>query len=141
MSDKPDPFAGAEASQEELARRYEGAKPGGIAVNWTDGVTGKTHLRTQLAQPSAHDVAVFSNPRAETCGNCKYFDLEGGRKEILRQRFAEKLVREYEWKMRHLGAPVDAIALCGASAAGGGGSLLAVTFMSKSCDQFRPKRG
>ena len=139
-SDKPDPFAGAKASQEELVRRYENAQPGGLPVNWTDGRTGKTHMRTHLATPSAHDVQVFSSPRAQTCGGCKYFDLEAGRKEIMRQRFAEKVVRDYEWKLKHLGAPIDAIALCGASAAGGGGELLAVTFMSKSCDQFRPKR-
>ncbi len=142
MTDKPDPFAGAAASQEELAARYDGAVPtiAGLPVNWTDQ-SGKTHLRSMLATPNAHDVAAFANPRATTCGACKYFDLESGRKEIMRQRFAEKLVKDYEWQLKHLGAPVDAIAICGASAAGGGGELLAITFMSKSCDQFRPKKG
>jgi hypothetical protein len=143
MSDKPDPFRKATATREELAQRYDGAQPAvaGLPVNWTDGATGKTHLRSTLATPSAHDVQVFSSPRAEVCGNCKYFDLENGRKEIMRERFAEKLVREYEWKLHHLGAKPDEVALCGASASGGGGDLTAVTFMSKSCDQFRPKKG
>ena len=138
---KPAPPFEKPTSREELKARYDGveATPLGLPVNWTDGETGKTHFQTRLATPDAHERMVFGSPRAQTCGNCKYFDLENGRVEILRQRFAEKLVREYEWKMKHLGAPPDAIGLCGASAGGGGGDLMAVTFVSAACDQFRLK--
>ena len=137
---KRDPFE-VETSHEDLKQRYDGAvgAPLGMPVDWKDGGTGKTHLRTMIAAPNDRERAVFGSQRAEVCGHCKYFDLEGGRKEIMRQRFAEKLVKDYEWKVKHLGAPPDAIALCGASASGGGGELLAVTFVSASCDQFRRK--
>lgn len=132
-NDKRDPFE-VDTSREDLAKRYDGANVGGLPVAWKDGTTGKTQLRQTLVQPTAQEHAAFSSKHAEVCGNCKYFDLESGRKEIVKQRFAEKLVKEYEWQLRHLGASPDAIALCGAS-----GGELAVIFVSKSCDQFRRK--
>jgi hypothetical protein len=70
------------------------------------------------------------------CGFCRYFDLENGRKEIVRQRFAERLVYDEQWKLRHLGAPVDTLGLCGAS-----NGEVATSFVSKGCDQFRAKGG
>lgn len=133
-----DPFKTATTSQEQLAAEYQGAQPQqGLPVSFRDG-GGKTHLRgtnAKVVAPSGDEVRIFADPRAEVCGNCKYFDLESGRREMVRQKFAEQLVKEYEWKMHHLGAPVDAIALCGAS-----GGELAITFMSKACDQFRSRR-
>jgi hypothetical protein len=132
-----DPFKGATTSLEQLRSEFGNAPPqSGLPVSFRDG-EGRTHLRGSNAKvitPDGNEVQVFSDPRAQVCGNCKYFDLESGRREIIRQKFAETLVKDYEWKMHHLGAPVDAIALCGAS----GGSL-AITFVSKACDQFRTK--
>lgn len=131
-----DKFREADASREDLAKRYDGAVPAtSLPTTWRDG-DGHTHLLgkpTQVLQPSARDIAALGRGQ-ECCGHCKYFDLESGRREIIRQRFGEKLVREHEWKLRHLGAPVEALALCGAS----GGQTL-VAFVSKSCDQFRPR--
>ena len=131
-------------SKEQLAHEYgpaldhQGLEPASLPSVWKDGVTGQETRGRPLhvLQPDEEEVRAFSNPRANVCGACKYFDLENGRKEIVRQRFGEKLVREFEWKLRHLGASPDAIGLCGAS-----GGETAVSFVSKSCDQFRPKRG
>jgi hypothetical protein len=132
-----DPFKKVSISREQLAHEYKGVIPqSGIPVAYRDG-SGKTHLRgsnAPIVAPDGRELETFANPRAQVCGNCKYFDLESGRREIIRQRFAEQLVKEYEWKMHHLGAPVDSIALCGAS-----NGELAITFVSAACDQFRTK--
>ncbi len=132
-----DPFKNASTPLEQLRHEYANAQPeSGLPVSFRDG-DGRTHLRgsnAKVVAPDGNEVKIFSDPRAQVCGNCKYFDLESGRREIIRQRFAEQLVKEYEWKIHHLGAPVDAIALCGAS-----GGTLAITFVSRACDQFRPR--
>lgn len=128
-------FRRATTTREELEHAYRGARPSGMLPStWKDGQTGTTSAgaQVQVHAPSAEDISDFGSPRAMTCGPCKYFDLENGRKEIVRQRFGEKLVRDMEWKLQHLGADVDAIGLCGAS-----GGEMAVTFVSKACDQFR----
>jgi len=141
MSDKKpnetDQFRKAQqTSQEELEHRYKGAVPAtGLPTTFRDA-EGRVHMHgrdTRIVQPSRQEIASLTDAR-EVCGHCKYFDLENGRKEIIRQRFGEKLVKEFEWKLRHLGAPIDAMALCGAS-----GGQTAVAFVSKSCDQFQKK--
>ncbi len=145
MSKPNEPFEKAAydgPSAEQLDHEYapaleEQARARTLPSVWKDGKTGETspgkHLH--VIAPDEHEVEAFSNPRANICGACRYFDLENGRKEIVRQRFGEKLVQEFEWKLRHLGANPDAIGLCGAA-----GGELAVSFVSRSCDQFRPKR-
>lgn len=146
---KPDPnrpfekAAAKDISKEQLAHEYEPAlqrraeAPASLPTQWKDGHTGESAPGNPvlIASPDAEEIQAFSSPRANVCGNCRFFDLENGRKEIVRQRFGEKLVLEFEWKLRHLGADVDAIGLCGQS-----GGETAVSFVSKSCDQFRPKR-
>jgi hypothetical protein len=146
---KPDPnlpfekAAAKDISEEQLAHEYESAlqrraeAPASLPTQWKDGHTGESAPGNpvQIVSPDAEEIAVFSNPRANVCGNCKFFDLQAGRKEIVRQRFGEKLVREFEWKLRHLGASPDAIGLCGQS-----GGETAVSYVSKSCDQFRPNK-
>lgn len=134
-----DPIARAETTEEELKHEiiHRGpAKPLGIPVHWEDGA-GKTHLRgpdARVVTPNDQDVALYSNVPLAVCGDCKYFDLEKGREEMARQRFAERLVREEKWKMKHLGSPADALGLCGAS-----GGQMVTGFATKSCDQYRPK--
>ena len=131
-------FARATTTVEQLEAEYGGAlaQQGALPSTWKDGVSGREvgGKPVQIHAPTAEEIADFARPHAVTCGSCKYFDLEEGRKEIVRQRFGEKLVREMEWKLEHLGADVDAIGLCGAS-----GGEMAVTFVSKACDQYRPK--
>lgn len=144
MADPNKPFEKAEqqgASKEQLAHEYgpaldQAAAAATLPTEWRDGHSGSRAPGKRIQIVTQDEVAVFGNPRANVCGNCKFFDLESGRKEIVRQRFGEKLVKEYEWQLKHLGADVDAIGLCGAS-----GGETAVSFVSKSCDQFRPRRG
>jgi hypothetical protein len=101
---------------------------------------GSVKLRgrdAQIVTPDAAQVRQFADmaPR-KVCGDCKHFDLEKGREEIIKQRFAEKLVNDYEWALRHLGGPVDTVGLCGMS----GGSM-ACLVTSPACEQHKPKRG
>lgn len=131
-------------SREQLDHEYAPAleqqtqAPATLPSVWKDGEGGDLlpGKRVHVIRPDAGEVAAFSNPRANVCGACRFFDLENGRKEIVRQRFGERLVKEFEWKLRHLGASPDAIGLCGQA-----GGEMAVSFVSKSCDHFRPKRG
>ncbi len=128
-------FRRADTTVEQLEAEYAGAKPSGMLPStWKGGGQSIAGAPVQVHAPSTEDITAFGSPRARTCGGCKSFDLENGRKEIVRQRFGEVLVRELEWKLEHLGASVDAIGLCGAS-----GGEMAVTFVSGACDQFRPR--
>lgn len=118
--------------RQQLTHEYAGAQ-GGLPTYME---SGGTRIEGRRLQPvTSGEVAVFGSPRATTCGSCKFFDLENGRKEIVRQKFGDKLVRDYEWKLKHLGADPDAIGLCGAS-----GGEMATTFVSKACDQYRPRK-
>jgi hypothetical protein len=133
-----DPNAGFERAavtgpdREQLAHEYAGVQDSGIPTFLESG--GQRLRGRSLQRVTPGEVAVFSSPRAVTCGSCKFFDLENGRKEIVRQKFGEKVVKDYEWKLQHLGADPDAIGLCGAS-----GGEIATTFVSKACDQYRPR--
>lgn len=130
-------FRRATTTVEQLEAEYAGTQPSGeLPSQWKDGRSGTSVAGkpVQVHAPSPEDIHAFGSPRAQTCGQCRYFDLENGRKEIVHQRFGEKLVKEMEWKLKHLGADVDAIGLCGAS-----GGEMAVTFVSGACDQFRPR--
>ena len=124
-------------SAEDLQRENAGAQvtEGGIPVMWGNSAGQK--LRGQDARiktPSQQEQAM-SQTRT-TCSQCEYFDVKNGRKEIVRQRFAEKLVLEYEWALRHVGGSVDHLALCGRS-----NGELCVTSMTPICDGFRERRG
>jgi hypothetical protein len=118
--------------REQLNREYAGVQESGLPTVLESG--GRQFRGHNLQLVTADEVATFGNSRVATCGSCKFFDLESGRKEIVRQRFGEKLVKDYEWKLKHLGADPDAIGLCGAS-----GGECATTFVSKACDQYRPR--
>ncbi len=138
-SDKPgprDPFDREMPDLATLRNKYGNTLPGNsIPVTWKDGHTGqKMKGKPLIILPSAEDAELYSARQAKTCGGCRFFDLETGRKEIVRQRFAEKLEREYDWRLRHLGANPEALGLCGAS---GGQTMTAVH--NKACDQWRER--
>jgi len=138
MSGTPkDPFAHQNKDLDDLKREYGTEAPlpsGQIPVTWQDGHTGaKLKGRPLIVVPDAAENDLFSSSNRQICGGCKFFDLESGRKEIVRQRFAEKLLNEFEWKLKHVGSP-DQIGLCGQS-----GGQLATTFISKACDHYRPR--
>lgn len=112
----------------------------GVPVNFKTG-QGKRKLEmagrnAQVVGATAGDIEKFSLASGRTCGLCRYFDLEVGRREMVKQRFGERLVLEQEWKMQHLGAPIDHMGMCKAS----GGTMVTSTVTNAgTCDQFRPK--
>ena len=91
---------------------------------------------SRIVTPNANEVDIYADPQAATCGSCCYFDVENGRKLIIEQQFAERLVREQEWQLKHLAVPVEMVGVCGQS-----NGELAVTLVSRSCDQYRPQSG
>lgn len=131
-----DPFAHQTADLETLRNKLGNTAPGNaIPVTWKNGHTGqKMKGRPLIVLPDAEEAELFSARSRQICGGCKYFDLETGRKEMSRQGFAQKLVHEYDWKLRHLGADPEAIGLCGAS-----GGKTATSVISKACDQYRER--
>ena len=143
MSDKDsdaekytDEFRKATTSQEEL-EATDFVQLRTLPTTWKDGNSGAS-MRGRGARvlhaPTDADIKSYGAGNMAVCGHCKYFDLEEGRKELVRQRFGEMLVREHEWKLKHLG-DVDTLALCGAS-----GGETCVAFVSAACDQFRPRK-
>lgn len=139
MTDTKNPNEGFERAavegpdREQLNYEYQHAVHKGLPTYMESG--GQRVQGPSLVQVTPREAAIFGSPRARTCGSCKFFDLENGRKEIVRQKFGEKVVRDFEWKLKHLGADPDAIGLCGQS-----GGEMATTFVSAACDQYREKR-
>lgn len=130
--------ARSETTQEEVLAEPMQAMRAGLPVNWRDGA-GKHNVRGHDLVPkaSAKDIENYANPPTRTCGQCQFFNLEQGRQEMARQRFAERVVLEDEWRLHHLGAPLDHYGLCDAS---GGTMATSSVTDAGSCDQFRPNK-
>jgi hypothetical protein len=141
MMSESDEFRRAQAEGlglEEVQALADEAVPKkfGLPTTWrnADGPVVH-HGRAAVLPATEEDVKVYvDDAPTETCGSCRYFDLELGRTEIVRQRFAERLVREHGWQMKHLCVPPDSIGLCGAS-----DGEMATTVVSKACDQYRSR--
>lgn len=104
-----------------------------LPVIWKDGATGKKMKgRPLTVVPTEEEVARLSSPRAATCGTCKYYDLEGGRKEIIEQRFLERLVQEEQWKVHHLG-DISSAGVCRERPS------MVVTYVSSACESYRQR--
>jgi hypothetical protein len=110
----------------------------GLPLEWVDGASGRAYKggSVPLHRPSPGDIQNYAEAPRTVCGNCKHFELEHGRREIARQRFAERLVHEEEWQLQHLGVPLDHVGLCGMS-----NGEMAVTIISPGCDQWRDRKG
>lgn len=116
-----------------------------LPTTWIDGQR-RGHRTpgpaTPVMMPSEEEVSRYG-PVAEAleelrvCGACRFFDHQGGREEIMRQRFLERLVREEEWKLEHLGAPPDDLGLCGQS---NGEMVTSKMASAHNCDMFRRAR-
>lgn len=123
---------------EVLERENAGAQvtEGGIPVMWGNSAGRKLRGRdASIKTPSQQEQEMAVHTRV-TCSACVHFDIKEGRKEIVKQQFAEKLVLEYEWALRHLGGSVDHLGLCGQS-----NGELCVTSVSPACDNFRERKG
>lgn len=132
MADKneTDLMRAQQKSIEQLDAEHANDAPGGaLPVTWSSGGR-KMRGRPLMVLPDEHDVEVFGRTRVNTCGQCKNYDLEGGRREIIKQRFAERLVREEQWKLHHLG-DVDSLAICKQRPS------MAISYISPSCDLFK----
>jgi hypothetical protein len=123
----------ANTTREQLAEEFRGVEASHSLPIVENGK--QLDRGAAVYSPSAAELKMFGNQRAQVCGNCKHFDLEKGRQEMIRQRFPERLVREQSWQLRHLGGKIDEVGLCGQS-----GGTMATTFMSKACDQYREKK-
>jgi hypothetical protein len=125
---------------DELHAEAQRAQPTtlGLPTQWSNGEqTVRGH--SSLAAPTGEELARYADPDRKSCGGCRYFDVHRARVEMVRQRIPERLVREEDWDLRHLGAPLEHLGICAA----GDGSMLTTT-MSPACDQYRvrgPKRG
>lgn len=103
----------------------------GLPTTWSNGdqtVTGK------VLAPSKADMKLIEP--VTTCGSCRYFNIKRGQEQMVREQFADRLVNEDGWALRHLGAPVDHLGLCEQS----GGSMLTST-VSKACEHYRARTG
>ncbi len=115
----------ATATKETLNEEFKGVKP----KTSLPIVGQKQEMLVQ--RPTAKDVETYSTVHRNVCGHCKYFDLETGRKEMIRQGFLERMAFDEKWKLSHLGAQLDELGLCGAS---GGGTV--TSFIAKACDHY-----
>jgi len=90
-----------------------------------------------IKNASADDVHKYSRAAGKTCGTCEKFELKRGQHEIVKQRFLERLVLEQEWQLKHIGAPIDHIGICGES----GGEMATTTVSAASdCAGYKPRK-
>lgn len=145
MPDETDNFRRAKyenADMEELQARVEQATPHrlGLPTQWRNmdrsvDIPGPNAAVVPATQEEVRQF-VDDAPRA-TCGACKFFNNTSGRQAMIDQRFAERVVNEQEWQLKHLFVtPPEHVGVCDAS-----GGELATTMVSKCCDQFRERGG
>lgn len=110
----------------------------GLPTTWRDK-EGKHHLRgpdTPIVAPNGAELEHYAGTVRDICGTCKFFELKDGQKKMVEEKFLERLVHDERWNLNHMGAPIEYVGICGAS-----GGELATTFVSKACDQYRPRSG
>lgn len=126
-------------SAEQLLRETaRGAQRMGLPVLWSNaaGQQLRSSASVRLAAPTKTELENFAQPPRRTCGLCRFFNLHQGRKEIVKQRFAERMVHDERWRAHHLGTSFQDLGLCDAS----NGELATSTVANAdNCDQFRPK--
>jgi hypothetical protein len=108
----------------------------GLPTTWSnrEGSVEINSHETPVVSPSGRQIELFGHAGAKVCGGCKHFNLKGGREKMIKEQFPDRLVAEMEWKLHHLGAPPDSLAVCGDS----NGELL-TTIVSKACDGYVEK--
>lgn len=120
---------------EQLAQ--ESLQRGGVPVHYRDGADTVRLPGPRLVEKASNEqLGSFSALPARTCGTCRFFNLKGGQREMVKQRFAERLVLEENWSLKHLGAPLDHAGVCDAS----GGQMVTTTVSDAgTCEGYRPR--
>lgn len=93
-------------------------------------------LGSFVLQPTPRDIDLYTNAEQHvTCASCAKFRLRAGQEQMQRERFLERLVRENEWRIRHLGAPPETFGLCAET------SDTITSMYSRACEHYRPANG
>lgn len=124
---------------EELQAEALASRPSsfGIPIEWGERGGPVVRSHGSVVAPTRDEVSSYGTQQVQaTCGSCHHYDVELGRKKMIEERFGERLVREEEWQLRHLGVPIDNLALCGLTS---GADIMVVTLVSPACDQYRQR--
>jgi hypothetical protein len=109
----------------------------GVPVNWLNNGKQAFSSLAGVVGADGEETHSYAVPPKQVCGSCKNFNIELGRKEIIKQRFAERLVREEEWKLKHLGVPLDHLGMCDESQ----GKMVTCSITNADkCPAYRAKR-
>jgi hypothetical protein len=108
----------------------------GVPVNWLNNGKRASSSLAGIVSPTGEDLHSYAVPPKRVCGDCKKFNIESGRQAIVKQRFAERLVREEDWALRHLGVPLDHYGMCDES---GGTMITSSVANADKCDGYRAK--
>jgi hypothetical protein len=125
-------------SREELLHEDAGAQRThlGVPVNWLNNGKKAHSSLAGIVAPDGKELHSYANPPKNVCGTCKKFNIEAGRKAIVGQRFGERLVREQDWALHHLGVPMDHLGMCDDS----GGTMVTCSISNADkCDGYRAK--
>lgn len=109
----------------------------GVPVNWlNNGKHAGTSSLAGIVAPNGEEMRSYARPPKNVCGTCRKFNIEAGRKAIVAQRFGERLVREEDWALHHLGVPLDHVGMCDES----GGTMVTCSISNAdNCDGYRAK--
>jgi hypothetical protein len=106
-----------------------------------------TTAPTELERPDPDQVARYAGGTGRICGECKHFAHGEGQMRMEQQQLLQSIVRDYGWKLHHLGSAPQDLGLCGESASGenrtsGKGLTFTGRYCdARSCDAFRPANG
>ena len=93
----------------------------------------------EIIVPDADQIAMLAGGKGRVCGQCKHFAHKEGQRSIAQSRFLEAVVKDYGWKLHHLGAPPQDLALCAEYSGGDltrGGQMITTRYAD-----FAPRRG
>ena len=99
----------------------------------------------EIIVPDADQIAMLAGGKGRVCGHCKHFAHKEGQRSIAQSRFLEAVVKDYGWKLHHLGAPPQDLALCAEYSGGDvtrGGQMITSRYADAiKCPGFRPAAG
>lgn len=105
---------------------------------------GTIQPKTQVIDEQVDPEERLALAAKTVCGQCRHFDLKAGQQEMLKEKFQQALTSKHEldWKLRHLGAPLNDFGFCGANNSGAPGEPRMITAkLNPSCDAYREDKG